>query len=61
MVYHAICATASNTIWFLTMRQLVVADLTFALLIPYVIGTVIGSLTGAKVSMCIEKAIGAKT
>lgn len=61
MTYHAICSVFSNGIWFLTMHQLVVADLSFWLFIPYVAGTVAGSLFGAKVSMKIETAIGAKT
>jgi hypothetical protein len=59
MTYHMIAACFSNGIWFLTMRELVLADLTLVLLIPYVIGTVSGSLFGAKVSMFIEKLIGA--
>ena len=61
MTYHAVCSVMSNGIWFLTMRQLVVADLTYWLLVPYVIGTVCGSLFGAKISIAIEKLIGAKT
>ena len=59
MTYHATCSVFSNGIWFLTMRELVAADLTLWLLIPYVIGTVSGSLTGAKISMFIERKIGA--
>lgn len=61
MGYHASCAVASNGIWFLTMRELVVADLSLWLLIPYVVGTVAGSVSGAEISMKIEKLIGAKT
>ena len=61
MTYHAVASVFSNGIWFLTMHQLVVADLSYWLLLPYVIGTVAGSLFGAKVSMKIEKAIGAVT
>mgnify|MGYP006959934023 FL=1 len=60
MTYHAICSVFSNGIWFLTMRELVVADLTLWLIFPYVIGTVCGSLFGASVSIRIEKIIGAK-
>ena len=60
MTYHAICSVFSNGIWFLTMHQLVVADLSFWLLIPYIVGTVSGSLFGAKVSMRIERSIGAR-
>lgn len=43
------------------MRELMLSDLTWWLLIPYVVGTVAGSLFGAKVSIKIEKAIGANT
>lgn len=60
MAYHAVCAVGSNGIWFLTMRELVVADLSLILIIPYVIGTVAGSVCGAKVSMYIESLIGAR-
>ena len=60
MTYHAICSVFSNGIWFFTMRELVLADLTIYLLAPYIIGTVSGSLFGAKVSMVIERIIGAK-
>ena len=61
MTYHAICSVFSNGIWFATMHYLVAADLTFWLAIPYIIGTVCGSLFGVKVSMQVEKLIGAKT
>jgi len=61
MTYHSICSVFSNGIWFLTMHQLVVADLSYGLLVPYVVGTVAGSLLGAKLSMKIEKMIGAET
>lgn len=61
MTYHAICSVFSNGLWFATMHQLVVADLTYWLAIPYIIGTVCGSIFGAKVSIKIEKLIGAKT
>ncbi len=44
----------------MTMHQLVAADLTFYLAIPYIIGTVAGSLFGVEASIKIEKLIGAK-
>jgi hypothetical protein len=59
--YHIVASLFSNGIWFLTMRELVVNDLSYDLLAFYVIGTVTGSVFGAKVSIAIEKAIGAKT
>lgn len=61
MAYHAMCSVGSNGVWFLTMRELVAAELTLGLIIPYVLGTVAGSLLGSKISMYIERAIGAKT
>ena len=59
--YHASCSVFSNGIWFLTIRELVAADLTLYLFFPYVIGTVLGSLLGAEASIKIEKVLGAKT
>jgi len=57
--YHVIAAIFSNTIWFLTFRELVLADMTFMFFVPYVIGTVAGSVTGMSVSAKIEKWLGA--
>lgn len=59
MKYHIIASFFSNTLWFLTLRQLVLADLNVLLFIPYAIGTVTGSVLGVKVSMRIEKWLGA--
>ena len=61
MKYHAICSVFSNGIFFITIRYLVAADLVLWLIVPYIIGTVSGSLFGATVSMKIEKFLGAKT
>lgn len=61
MTYHAICSVFSNGLWFATMHFLVVSELNWLLAIPYIIGTVSGSIFGAKVSIKIEKIIGAKT
>lgn len=60
-MYHAICSVFSNGLWFLTMNLLVTAELTPMLAIPYIIGTVSGSIVGAEVSERIEKIIGATT
>ena len=61
MTYHAMCSVCSNGLWFATMHYLVATELSWVMAIPYIIGTVAGSLFGAKVSMKIEKLIGAKT
>ena len=57
LTYHLIASVFSNGIWFLTFRQLVRADMSFTLFIPYTIGTVAGSLTGAILSSWVEKKI----
>jgi uncharacterized membrane protein YfcA len=59
MTYHAVASVFSNGVWFLTFRELVTRDMEFVLFIPYCIGTVIGSLFGAGLSMRIERMIGA--
>ena len=60
MKYHIGAACFSNSIWFLTFRELVKSDMNYILFMPYLIGTVAGSLTGVKVSMWIEKLLGAE-
>ncbi len=57
--YHAVAAVGSNGVWFLTFRELVRSEMSFELIVPYVAGTVTGSLFGVRVAMAIEKAIGA--
>lgn len=59
LTYHMIASVFSNGIWFLTFRELVLSEMSFALFIPYTLGTVSGSLVGSKVSMLIERVIGA--
>lgn len=57
--YHLIASFFSNTIWFLTFRELILADMSWSLFIPYAVGTMLGSVTGANISMRIEKWLGA--
>ena len=59
VTYHLVAAGVSNTLWFLTTRQLVLSDMSLLLFIPYTIGTVAGSLSGAWISMRIERALHA--
>ena len=61
MGYHAAASVLSNGVWFATFHYLVVNEMSWILFIPYCIGTVAGSLTGAKLSMKIESWLGAKT
>lgn len=60
MNFHIIASILSNTVWFLTFRQLVISEMDWKLFVPYTIGTVIGSVTGAKISMYIEKRFNIK-
>ncbi len=57
--YHIIAAVGSNSIWFLTFRQLVLSQMTLWLFPFYTVGTVIGSVVGVRISMWIESWIGA--
>lgn len=59
MTYHIIASVFSNGIWFMTMRELVVSEMSGAFAIPYIAGTVAGSVFGVKVSMAIERFLGA--
>lgn len=59
MRYHFIAAILSNGVWFLTFRSLVTSNMSLTLFVPYTVGTVAGSITGAWVSAKIEKLIGA--
>lgn len=57
--YHMIAACGSNGIWFLCMRELVTSDMSLALIVPYIVATVAGSVSGVTISMWIEKKLGA--
>lgn len=56
MYYHSVASIISNFVWFGTMGYMVnQTGFSWDYAIPYTLGTVIGSVTGAKVSMYIEK------
>ncbi len=57
--YHMIAALFSNSIWFLTFRELIKGDMNLVLFMPYVMGTIAGSTYGMMISMQIEKWLGA--
>jgi uncharacterized membrane protein YfcA len=61
MGYHAAASVLSNGLWFATMGILVTHDMSWVLAVPYIAGTVLGSLFGAKLSMKIEELLGATT
>lgn len=60
MTYHVVAAVGSNVVWFLTFRQLVLADMSWVLLPAYTVGTVCGSVFGVRVAMRVERWLGAK-
>lgn len=53
--YHAACSIASNGLWFATMHALVISDISPVLAVPYIAGTVAGSLSGQYLSMRVER------
>ncbi len=53
--YLMVASVLSNGIWFLTFRALVLADMNWILFMPYTAGTVLGSLSGAGLSMRVER------
>lgn len=57
--YHIIASIFSNGIYFLVFKIMMKDNFAIELIIPYVAGTVTGSVLGMKVSMIIEKIIGA--
>lgn len=58
--YHMVAAIFSNGVWFATQAYLIVAhQMSWALFVPYTIGTVSGSLCGQAISMKIERWLGA--
>lgn len=61
MKYHLIAAFFSNSIWFLTFRELVTRDMSIALFPWYCTGTMFGSVFGVKISMAIERWLGAES
>lgn len=58
--YHTITAILSNGLFFLTFRELILAEMSWLLFVPYIIGTVSGSLFGAQVAFRVERLIGAR-
>lgn len=57
--YHAVVAAVDGLLWYLIFRELVLNKLSYELLPPYMLGNIIGGMSGQKVSMWIEKRIGA--
>jgi len=58
--YLILTTIASGIMWFVTFRELVISDMSLILFVPYTVATVFGSLTGASISMKIERMFGFK-
>lgn len=54
ITYHILAAIASNVVWYMTFRLLILNNMDYVMLIPYTIGTVSGSVFGVKLSMRVE-------
>ncbi len=61
LTYHAVAAVFSNTLYFLTLRELVSTDMNLSSVVPYVVGTATGSVCGSKLSMVVERWLNARS
>lgn len=61
MKFHLIAAFFSNGVWFMTFRSLLTKDMSWALFPWYCAGTMVGSVFGVKISMMIERWLGAES
>jgi len=59
MKYHIIASGFSNVLWFLTFKQLIMTDMSLYVLPFYMLGTITGSVFGVRISMKIERWLGA--
>lgn len=57
-VYHALISVVDGVLWYFMWKELVMAKLSFDLFPPYLFGSVLGGMTGQKISMSIEKMLG---
>ncbi len=56
--YHALISVVDGVLWYFMWRELVAAKLTFDLFPPYLFGSVLGGMSGQRVSMFIENLVG---
>lgn len=59
--YHLIASFLSNGIWFLTFRELVIRDMDLTFFPWYCAGTMTGSVIGMRISMWVERLLGAES
>lgn len=58
-VYHSLISVVDGVLWYFMWRELFVGKLSLALFPPYLFGNILGGMAGQKISMGIEKLIGA--
>lgn len=58
-IYHFVANVLAAVIFFWMLDRLIKSELSLEIIPAYVVGTVLGSLTGAKVAIWIEQKIGA--
>lgn len=58
-LYHFIAAVFATTVFFVSLVYLIHLKVTLHVLLVYILGTMLGSVYGTKLSMGIERAIGA--
>jgi uncharacterized membrane protein YfcA len=58
-LYHFIAAAFSTTIFYISLSYLVYLKVTLAVLLVYIFGTMLGSVYGTRLSVRLEKMIGA--
>ncbi len=56
--YHALISIVDGVLWYFMWRELIMAKLTFDLFPPYLFGSILGGMSGQKVSMTIERLVG---
>ncbi len=58
-LYHFIAAVFATTVFFVSLAYLIHLKVTLHVLLVYILGTMLGSVYGTKMSVWIERAIGA--
>lgn len=58
-LYHLLASVLASLVFFATLRLLILSDVTLLYLAPYILGTMLGSVLGTKLSIWIEARIGA--
>ena len=59
--FHVSASLLSNVTWFLTFKQLLAVELSWAIFPAYISGTTLGSEWGRVISMRIERALFARS